>query len=240
MARTDTLGNFLTDVADAIRTKAGTSEPIQASSFDTAIENIPSGGGTQITTFAEFDEQLKKDADNLLKNQRLLYNTPNAIYNTPKTLYTPDADYKTYVIRFKTWGDGYDILWFPTGMSFGRTTWQRIGRGYIYAGDYPRINGASTNLTSYYRYYYNNNETVSFYLSTNIYNSLQEAVEAICSPDTQYNDLTQDTYWGVNDLNTASGQLTTNSTFMTQNTGDNIGVFQINEVSADETIEVIE
>lgn len=43
MARTDTLGHFLTDVADSIRTKAGTSEPIQASAFDTAILNIPSG-----------------------------------------------------------------------------------------------------------------------------------------------------------------------------------------------------
>lgn len=45
MARTDTLPHFLTDVADAIRTKGGTSETIQASSFDTAISNLPSGGG---------------------------------------------------------------------------------------------------------------------------------------------------------------------------------------------------
>lgn len=45
MARTDTLTNFLTDVADAIRTKTGSSELIQASSFDTTIESIPSGGG---------------------------------------------------------------------------------------------------------------------------------------------------------------------------------------------------
>ena len=43
--RTDTLPHFLTDVANAIRTKAGTSGTIQASSFDTAIANIPSGGG---------------------------------------------------------------------------------------------------------------------------------------------------------------------------------------------------
>ena len=50
MARTDTLGNFLTDVADAIRTKAGTSETIQASNFDTAISNIPSGGGNDAIT----------------------------------------------------------------------------------------------------------------------------------------------------------------------------------------------
>ena len=45
MARTTNLTDFLTDVADAIRTKKGTSETIQASDFDTEIENLPSGGG---------------------------------------------------------------------------------------------------------------------------------------------------------------------------------------------------
>lgn len=45
MARIDTLPHFLTDVADAIRTKKRTSETIQASNFDTEIENLPSGGG---------------------------------------------------------------------------------------------------------------------------------------------------------------------------------------------------
>lgn len=44
MARIDTLPHFLTDVADAIRTKTGSQETIQASTFDTAIANIPSGG----------------------------------------------------------------------------------------------------------------------------------------------------------------------------------------------------
>jgi len=44
MARTNTLGNFLTDVADAIRTKKGSEEPIAAADFDTEIENLPSGG----------------------------------------------------------------------------------------------------------------------------------------------------------------------------------------------------
>lgn len=46
MARTDTLGHFLTDIADAIREKTGESGTIQASSFDTQISNIPSGGTT--------------------------------------------------------------------------------------------------------------------------------------------------------------------------------------------------
>lgn len=43
MARTDTLPHFLTDVADAIRTKKGTNDTITASSFDTEITNLPSG-----------------------------------------------------------------------------------------------------------------------------------------------------------------------------------------------------
>lgn len=50
MARTDTLGHFLTDVADAIRTKTGSADTITASDFDTEIENIPSGGGTKLFT----------------------------------------------------------------------------------------------------------------------------------------------------------------------------------------------
>ena len=47
MARIDTLSNFLTDVAEAIRTKGGTSEQISASDFDTAITNLPSDGGSE-------------------------------------------------------------------------------------------------------------------------------------------------------------------------------------------------
>lgn len=43
MARTDNLSHFLSDVADAIRTKKGSEDTIQASNFDTEIENLPSG-----------------------------------------------------------------------------------------------------------------------------------------------------------------------------------------------------
>ena len=45
MARTDTLINFLTDVAAAIKTKKGDSTPIPATDFDTEIANLPSGSG---------------------------------------------------------------------------------------------------------------------------------------------------------------------------------------------------
>ena len=43
MARTNTLGNFLTDVATAIREKKGTTDTIPASNFDTEIASIESG-----------------------------------------------------------------------------------------------------------------------------------------------------------------------------------------------------
>jgi len=47
MARTDNLTNYLTDIANAIRTKGGTVGEINASQFDTAIANLPSGSGVE-------------------------------------------------------------------------------------------------------------------------------------------------------------------------------------------------
>lgn len=47
MARIDTLSNFLTDVSSAIKQKTGGSSPIPASSFDTEILSITTGGTYQ-------------------------------------------------------------------------------------------------------------------------------------------------------------------------------------------------
>lgn len=44
MAKTDNLGDFLTDIANSIRTKTGTADPINAQDFSTKILQIPSGG----------------------------------------------------------------------------------------------------------------------------------------------------------------------------------------------------
>jgi hypothetical protein len=60
MARTDTLNHFLTDVADAIRTKTGSAAAITASSFDTEIENIPTSGGDPTDYFnGDFKDSTK-------------------------------------------------------------------------------------------------------------------------------------------------------------------------------------
>lgn len=41
-------GQTLTDIADAIRAKTGSSDPITGANMATEIENIPSGGGAPI------------------------------------------------------------------------------------------------------------------------------------------------------------------------------------------------
>lgn len=51
MARVDTLVHFLTDVADSIRAKKGTSGAILAENFDTEIASISSGGVTPTKGF---------------------------------------------------------------------------------------------------------------------------------------------------------------------------------------------
>lgn len=45
MAKDDNLGDYLTDIADAIREKKGTSEPINAQDFASEIASIEGGGG---------------------------------------------------------------------------------------------------------------------------------------------------------------------------------------------------
>ena len=51
MAKTDNLSDFLTDVANSIRTKTGTTEQINAQDFSDKILSIQTGGGAQPTLF---------------------------------------------------------------------------------------------------------------------------------------------------------------------------------------------
>ena len=53
MARTDTLTNFLTDVAAAIKAKKGDSTSIPAADFDTEIANLPSGDDTMLISLID-------------------------------------------------------------------------------------------------------------------------------------------------------------------------------------------
>ena len=71
MARTDTLGNFLTDVAEAIRTKEGTLGKIPANEFDTRISNI---SGSE-----DLDEELSTYGTELREQDITLSNIASAL-----------------------------------------------------------------------------------------------------------------------------------------------------------------
>ena len=87
MARTDTLGNFLTDVADAIREKKGTTDAILASNFDTEIASIESG--------VDINEYL---SDTITKGDSSLGGWTKTIIKlrSPLTIEGTDATYMFY------------------------------------------------------------------------------------------------------------------------------------------------
>ena len=87
MARTNTLGNFLTDVADAIREKKGTTDTILASNFDTEIASIESG--------VDINEYL---SDTITKGNNSLAGWAKTIkkMRSPLTVEGTDAQYMFY------------------------------------------------------------------------------------------------------------------------------------------------
>ena len=68
MARTDTLGNFLTDVAAAIRTKKGITDTIPANTFDTEIASIEGGSSKYAPRRISFKEYTGTELDYELEN----------------------------------------------------------------------------------------------------------------------------------------------------------------------------
>ena len=91
MARTDNLTNFLTDVADSIRAKTGKTDEIKASSFDTEIASIETGGGTGGDLREYFDEQLPNGSSTGAGLARIIKKIPSHV-----TFNSTIADYLFY------------------------------------------------------------------------------------------------------------------------------------------------
>lgn len=59
MAKNDNLSDFMADIADAIRAKKGTSEPINAQDFSAEIASIETGGGGSTVEYWRIDDAEK-------------------------------------------------------------------------------------------------------------------------------------------------------------------------------------
>lgn len=96
MARTDTLGHFLTDVADAIKIKKGDDTPILASEFDTEITNLPSGGSSHNWSAIGYNGEPKSLQEMFDYSKEIYDNWDNTIIN----------------LKYKFNGDK-NLIWFP-------------------------------------------------------------------------------------------------------------------------------
>ena len=81
MARVDTLGNFLTDVADAIKNKKGDDTPILASEFDIEITNLPSGGSSHAWSAIGYNGEPKSFQEMFDYSKKIYDNWDNTITN---------------------------------------------------------------------------------------------------------------------------------------------------------------
>ena len=114
MARTNTLGNFLTDVADAIRTKKGSEEPIAAADFDTEIKNLPSGGSYdwEALGFEEEPSVIEEDYNYALtlKNNWDPTTTtmPSSKFQNKRIVYMPDIDARN-ITGLNAFADAFNV-----------------------------------------------------------------------------------------------------------------------------------
>ena len=176
MARTDTLGNFLTDVAEAIRTKEGTTEIIPASEFDTRISNLSSGSTEKIPASTS---ELTTPINNIItsfikdaKNYYDVYKDENMVF------YTPNASCMFYAIRI--YNGGYNIMWFPETVLRYYNNSNFYSNGLCVNTITSTGENASGGTISW------SNTKIDIYYSSNNYTTLDECIEAMKNPETVY------------------------------------------------------
>lgn len=147
MARTNSLANFLTDVANAIRTKKGTETTIAASAFDTEILNLPSGtyqtknitisanGSQTITPDQGYDAIDEITITTQVPQKQLQTKSYNFTTNQTIEL-TPDTGY-----------DGFDIVTLNINVDPNAVNYQIYTAAYI--GQNNTIQRDETRYTTY-------------------------------------------------------------------------------------------
>lgn len=231
MARTDTLGNFLTDVATAIRNKKGTTNTIVASNFDTEIESIESGGG-ELPTVNNINDMLTLVPQIL---NRTVENYPK-ILNTPVVLYTPNTNFRCYCIQKRSSGK-YRILWLPDCyIYFTSTSYDTLGGYYINinspSGIKPSGLSGKPSLTDISKvdggYGYSSSEM----------DTIDDCINAIQSPNTTYSLWTTNNNFGC--AIDTDYKIPVSNTLIMEQVSEVYNILPSQQISANETIEVIQ
>lgn len=198
MARIDTLANFLTDVAEAIRTKEGTTEAIPASEFDTRIANLSGGGSNEpgvneITSVQELNNVMIESMTQLFDYYDNITGHGSDT-NEPVTLYTPAEGFNYYLIRYRN--NQFQAVWFDGMFIKERTSQlvQELNTQYLFSitgtgSMRAREDIPETVVSGFGIAYYN------AYLSPS-FDTVEEVISALKSSETIYTSAS-DSDWSV-------------------------------------------
>lgn len=157
MARTDSLTNYLTDVATAIKTKKGDETPIKASEFDVEIANLPSGGGGDITKY--FETTITKNnakyffIGNIFKqipeNFKIETTDLSYLFYNYKGTHIPTLDTSNVVNMSDMFYGCENIEEIPTLNTTNVTNMSNIFRGCVKLKSIPQLDTSKVTLMSY-------------------------------------------------------------------------------------------
>ena len=232
MARTDTLNNFLTDVATAIRNKEGTTDEITANEFDTRIENLSTGGGGNNlpipTMLNEVDVNYVTSLIQVENSLLQAISNENPYTEEAVTLYTPSAEHKYYFIRNN--GSGYQLIWSVTPYlkPYSGSTLMMcelyIPGGYFKNGVIRKNTSVGVSM-----------ESISPYRSSNTYSTLEECIASAKDKNTSYTLGNPNSSWTSYTVSETSITPCSNMVCFNAN---NV-IVPNRKISSNETIEVI-
>ena len=153
MARVDSLGHFLTDVADAIKNKKGDDTPILASEFDTEITNLPSGGSSHAWSAIGYNEEPKSFQEMFDYSKEIYDNWDNTII----------------VLNYKFNGDK-KLVWFPLVDTSNVTNMSSMFNNCTSLKEIPQLNTSNVTNMSYMFYYCTSLEEIPQFDTSNVRN----------------------------------------------------------------------
>ena len=187
MARIDTLANFLTDVAAAIKAKTGKTDTITPANFDTEINSIEAGG-VNIKSEEDLENYIYEGANTFNNYIKNIPNTYETYTTNAVTLYTPAETHTKYLIR-KRGADQYGIVWFPTGYDAITVQTGTLGPAYINIS-IGQIRQGVTPITTVASY----PESALGYMSSTM-STVEACIAALQDPNTTYTT-SSNSSWG--------------------------------------------